>query len=189
MLLNIIFDNRRPEKHRLLAAEMERQNIATIYWPAVILTSGIIESINASHKRLVSYAKFNNLPEFAIAEDDVYFPAENGWQHFLTSKPDAFDLYLGGCYSELIHDKGVTFTANPVGLHCYIIAQRYYDTFLATDPAVHIDTAQTNGLFKVCYPMVAIQRPGWSWNNKEIVNYNTNLNPKDVYDGIPTNML
>jgi hypothetical protein len=77
----------------------------------------------------------------------------------------------------------------PTGLHCYIIAQRYYDTFLATDPAVHIDTAQQKGLFKVCYPMAAIQRPGWSWNNKEIVNYNTNLNPKDVYGGIPTNML
>lgn len=206
MILNCIVDNRRPEKLPLLEAEMLRQGISYTLWDAEILPN-VVESINASHKKIVQYAADAGLPEVAIAEDDVYFPADDGWKYFLANKPKAFYLYLGGCYCNLIvsrktesdgqwirvdwgkhyHPTRTTIersVLSPVGLHCYIINERYYRTFLNTDPTAHIDTAQ-KGVFKVCYPMAAIQRPGWSANNLENVNYNTILKPEDVYGGLP----
>jgi hypothetical protein len=190
MILNCIFDERRPEKLPLLEAEMLRQGISYTLWSADILPN-VVESINASHRKIVQYALDHNLPEIAIAEDDVYFPHPEGWYMFLAKKPKNFDLYLAGCYSEVVHpmtgwDESPAHIVNkyPVGLHCYIIRERYYRTFLNTDPTVHIDTAQ-KGVCKVCYPFAAIQRPGWSSNNQKIVNYNELLTDADVYGGIP----
>ena len=39
------------------------------------------------------------------------------------------------------------------------------------------------GDFKFCYPFPALQRPGFSANNKAIVDYNKILEPKDIYKG------
>src|ERR1700749_433634 len=127
-------------------------------WPCIIL-SDVVESINASHKMIVQWAKDNGLPEVCIAEDDLMFTAPGAWKYFLSKKPKFFNLYLAGCYSPIKHgwdEDQYSYTLEPVGFHCYIIHERYYDTFLATPSNLHIDTAQKTIGIKVCYPMAAL---------------------------------
>lgn len=185
MTLNIIHDNRRSERWEPLMQELFRQGIMDYkIWPPVEDTNNVIRSINLSHKQIVQDAKDRGLKETAIAEDDVFFPSPDGWKYFLRKKPPYYELYLGGCYSPIKHgwdEAPYSYTQNPVGLHMYLIHERYYDTFLATDEMSHIDTAQESIAIKVCYPMAALQRPGFSANNRDHADYNTILKREDIY--------
>ena len=180
--LNIIFDSRRQEKYDPLVEEMTRQRISYEIWPCLMFDE-IPQSINASHKMIVRDAKDRGLVEVVIAEDDVCFPNEKGWEWFLKNKPPVYDIYCAGNY--LPFDKpgreGSFRVESVVGFHCYFVHSRYYDTFLNTPDKEHIDTAQKSKLMYVCYPMAAIQRSGWSANNKSVVDYNSILKKEDIY--------
>lgn len=186
MKLNIIYDSRRAEKYEPLMAELNSQGITDYeLWPCTILP-GVIESISASHKMIIQWAKDSGLKEVCVAEDDLMFTAPGAWNYFLSKKPRLFDLYLGGCYSPVKHgwdEAPYSYTLEPVGFHLYAVHSRYYDTFLATPSNLHIDTAQKSNAIKVCYPMIAIQRKGYSSNNKSIQDYNSILKPEDLYQG------
>ncbi len=161
---------------------MTRQKIAYEIWPCILLPN-VVSSISASHKMIVQDAKERGLVEVAIAEDDVCFPHEKGWEWFLKNKPPLFDIYVGGCYLPFDKQgKEGAFRVNEiVGFHLYIVYSRYYDTFLATDEKQHIDTSQKSKLMYCCYPMAAIQRSGFSANNMAVCNYNSILKPEDIY--------
>jgi hypothetical protein len=193
MEIVILHDPRRPDKEwERCRKELERQGIEDYHVEFARPHEGQPhEAISASHKRLVTLAKDNGLKEVCIMESDVMFPAADGWEYFLKNKPAEFDLYLAATYGEfrgelphIIEGRNYYYVDHPAGFHCYIIHERYYDTFLATPPDLHIDDAQTGGDFRVCYPFAALQRPGWSANAKGKVNYNNDLlhNRKhDVY--------
>src|ERR1700744_1364832 len=187
MKLNIIWDSRRPEKWEPLMAELSTQGITDYeIWSCLILPE-VVESISASHKMIVQDAKDKGLKEVCIAEDDLMFTAPGAWDYFLSKKPRFFDLYLGGCYSPVKHgwdESPYSYTLEPVGFHLYILHERYYDTFLSPPDHLHIDTAQKSNTIKVCYPIVALQRPGFSANNKCDQDYNSILKPEDIYHGI-----
>jgi hypothetical protein len=187
-ILHIIHDNRRPEKLPLLEAEMLRQGISYTLWSAEVLPD-VVESINASHKKIVRYALEHSMPEIAIAEDDVWFPAVDGWKYFLANKPQIFDVYSAGTYGPYVNDPTFGGKRAPyiTGFHCYIIDETFYKKFLSLPATLHIDAAleTITGIYKVCYPFAAIQRPGWSANNRENVDYNKLLKNADVYGGIP----
>lgn len=177
--VNIIHDSRQQDRYREVVSELERQGIKDYtIWPA-ILKPQVIDSINASHKMIVQTAKDKQLDMAMILEDDCQIPAEDGLLRFMAAMPDLFDIYMGGTYAPVLPDNRVSC---PVGLHCYIIHNRYYDTFLNTPGDLHIDTAQEGrGEFYVCNPMVAIQREGFSANNRSHVNYNAQLRKEQVY--------
>lgn len=135
---------------------------------------------------IVAYAKDHKMPEICIMEEDVMFLGPGAWQHFLTNKPERFDLYLGGCYGlnqeayrRIAEEPGATPINNFAGLHCYIIKESYYDKFLAMPDDKHIDDQPGMGRFYVCSPFVALQHPGWSSNCRDKVNYNRKI-LKDV---------
>ena len=178
MIANIIYDDRRVEDYEPMITEMVRQDISYVLWPAVLL-SKVVDSINAAHKAIVSYANDNGLPEICIMEQDVWFPADDGWDYFLKSKPREFDIYVAGNYG------GTKYYFNS-GFHCYIVKRQYYATFLAKPNDVHIDNCHTTADIKICYPYAALQRESWSANNREIVNYNSCLKPEDIYYGSTT---
>lgn len=178
--LNIIYDSRRTEKYQPLMDELERQGIWNFeIWPCIILPN-IVDSIAESHKMIVRDAKERRLPECTIAEDDLFFPSKDGWRHYLRNKPKAFDIYLGGNY--LPFDKEMRTCTDIVGLHLYTIHCGFYDEFLSLPKNQHIDQAlKDRSVFHVCYPMAALQRPGFSINNSRSVNYNEQINWGDVY--------
>jgi len=189
MTINMLYDDRRPEKLDNIMYELQRQKIYNYLklWRAVILNNkSVVESINAGHKRIVQFAKDQGFPEVCIAEDDLMFPSENGWAYFIKNKPEKFDIYIGGTY---LSDNRIEKTppllkvSEYVGNHLIIISNKYYDTFLSVPDNLHIDTAQKGlGDFYVCYPFPALQKAGRSANNNnQIVDYNKILDDKDIY--------
>ncbi len=185
-MVNIIYDNRRVEKYDLLMAELKRQNIRNYkIWDAIIDRKTVVESINASFKTIVEDAKKSGLSEVIIFEDDVMFPAANGYSYFLTNKPKEFDVYIAGTY--LLDDPDswkppVVKVKEWVGNQCIIIHERYYDRFLELPGKDHVDTANSGkGDFYVCFPFAALQRPGFSRNNMAMADYNNILKDEYVY--------
>lgn len=177
--LNVIYDARRSEKYEPLINELNRQNIEDYeIWPC-IMQNDVISSINASHKMIVRMAAEHGLEEVFIAEDDIWFPADDGWEYFLKNKPsfENYDLYLAATY--IPEEK----PSQVCGFHLYSVSSRFYEDFLSVPNEDHIDTAMNKlrGEYVFCYPFAALQRAGFSSNNKSVVNYNSVLKDGDVY--------
>jgi hypothetical protein len=150
-------------------------------WPSVYLPS-VVESINRAHKQIVEFAMLSQWKWVAIAEDDIKFTHPNGWNYFLSKIPEDFDIYLGGIYlGDIREDNSLD---NFHGLHLYVVAQRYYETFLAVPGKEHIDRAQAGlGRFVVCNPFAAIQYEGYSNNTGKDEKYDQLLRGRELYTG------
>lgn len=183
MIPQIIFDSRHPDGLDPLLEVLKNQNILHYnIWTAVALATNVVASINASHKAIVKWAKENNLPEVCIFEQDIIFTAPDAWQFFLKNKPKNFDLYFGGLYTQSSQNFVDKSTSKPIGFHCYVVSQVFYDVFLSTPDDEHIDKSLWGkGDYKLCYPMPALQRPGYSFNEQAFVDKNKALLPKDIY--------
>ena len=183
-IVNVIYDYRHtPEDKERLIAEFLEQGIENYkFWDAVVLKHSVIESINSSHKMIVSWAKENKLPEVCIAEQDVFFTSKNSWKYFLEQKPKEYTVYVGATYVMPPSQNLLT------GFQLYFVHSNFYDQFLSVPNSVHIDNAicDLKSNHKICYPFVALQRPGFSANNPgEPVNYNKGcgVKEKDIYTG------
>lgn len=190
--INILHDPRYINKRSEVGIEALRQDLVEYrFWEPIEDINSAIRSINLSHKQIIKWAKDKELEEVCVWEDDCMFPAKDGWDRFLKLKPKEYDLYLGGAYGlnkvawgRVRKEQGIVEVHNFVGLHCYFCHSRYYDKFLSVPDDQHIDTIQAGlGKFYLCYPMVALQRPGFSANNKAVVNYNSSLEEEDIYRG------
>lgn len=192
MIAHIIIHPSRPLTKEALYGELDRQGIDAKFW-SCIHNDNVVNSINLSHKQIVAFAKLHNLPEICIMEEDIMFPADDGWQYFQANKPAEFDLYLGGAYGLnatalglIQRSSGAVEINNFAGLHCYIISENYYDKFLSLPEDKHIDDQPGLGRFYVCAPFAAIQRPGWSSTAQRPVDYNCDpriLPPQCIYYG------
>lgn len=182
MIINVIHDDRRPERMVDFKAEIARQGHSILYqvWPATVLVDSVVKSINASHKKIVQYAKNVGLPEVCIAEDDLWFPAKDGWEFFLKNKPKYFDIYLGGSY--IVDQSGFM---EICGFQLYIVNSGFYDKFLSAPDDVHIDSHfnYVEGNYKFCQPFAALQRPAFSANCNAFVDYNNVISKELIYYG------
>lgn len=183
MTLHIISNPDRPERVKMMMQELERQKITDYrFWPSVHIANKPKRcGISKAHKQIVEWALIEQLPEVCICEDDIWFPAEDGWQYFLNNKPKEFyDLYLGGIYRGEIDEKKMTkrFT----GMICYVVSEAFYDRFLAVDENVDIDGGMSGrGRFHVCYPFACICKPCWSDNQMGYIDYNHLLKGREVH--------
>ncbi len=193
MIAHILINPVRPRPNETLYAELDRQGIDAKFWEPIYDPLNVVRSINLSHKQIVQFAVDHHLPEICIMEEDVMFPAPDGWQYFLANKPEYFDLYLAGAYGldqQTLQQVGKRTGAIPIGkfagLHCYIISEVYYDKFLSTPENKHIDDQPIVGSYYVCAPFAALQHPGWSSNAQQMVDYNCDpkiLPPECIYYG------
>ncbi len=139
----------------------------------------VVFSINASHKMIVRDAMEKGLDEVCIAEDDLMFTKEGAWDYFLKNKPKPtdYDLYLAATYVPETPPKLIC------GFHLYCVSSKFYNQFLSVPDEKHIDTEMNNinGSYVFCYPFPALQRAGFSSNNKCICNYNVVLREQDIY--------
>jgi hypothetical protein len=188
----VIYNDYRPEKYDLFMTEFERQKIEVSIFNCIQNQNhNIVEKISESFKSVIREAKKRGDEEIAIFEDDIMFPNEKGWEYFLKNKPDDYDIYIGGSYmidNRIEYKPPIVKVPTYVGNQCIIVNERYYDTWLNTDSKEHCDSVHKDGLFYLCFPMIALQRPGWSANHSngtnQIVNYNpyiTNVNPEYIY--------
>lgn len=188
MQIQILYDWRRmPDRLPLILKECDAQGMGPykVWHPVEAKT--VVESINLSFKQIIQYAKEEGFKEVCIAEDDLMFPCVGAWDYFIKNKPDDYDVYVAGNY---LLNEPENYTAphyklnEYVGNQLIIVHEKYYDRFLSVPDLAHIDTAQKGfGDFYACWPIAALQRPGFSANAGADVNYNTNLKPEWIYNG------
>lgn len=156
-----------PQRRKRLEQEINRLGIEAKYWDAIVLPN-VVQAISLSHKKIIQWAKDNNLEEVAIAEDDIEFTSLNSYKYFIENKPDDYDIFLGNYYSGvLLPDKTLHGFS---GFTLFMCHSRYYDKFLETPVTKNIDAAQRGkGRFVVCSPEVAKQISGYSFHRKKIV--------------------
>lgn len=164
MTANIIHNIAETERYKLLCEQIDKQKIEAILWTAM-LGYDAKTNISKAHKQIVRWAKEKGKKEVLIMEDDILFPAEDGFQYFLNKKPKEYDVYLGGIYlnnQKLKEDGKIKFIFS--ALHCYIVHEKFYDTFLEIDEVQSLDNSLSKlailGLadIKCCYPMAAVQQ-------------------------------
>lgn len=182
MTFHIIHDEKRIDRMELLLNEFKTQNITDYKLFPAIKAPTPIQGISRAHKQIVYYAKENRMSEILIGEDDVHFVAPNAFNYFLENKPQDFDIYNSGIYFGNIAPDNTT--KHFASLHCYIIHERFYDTFLAVDENKNIDKAlKDKGRFVVCNPFAAIQHTTFSDNKKKLIDYSRFLNGRKLYGG------
>jgi hypothetical protein len=177
--LNIIYDNRRPEKYEPLIDGLIEQGITDYkIWDCVMLPS-VVDSIAESHKMIIRDAMEQGLDRCLVAEDDLMFSCKGAWDYYLNNMPKEFDLYLGCTYVLPISNNVVC------GFHLYCVDKGYFQVLLDVPRSQHIDTYmnELKGDYKFCYPFPALQRSGFSANNRIEVNYNSLLKDEDIYKG------
>lgn len=177
----IISNAKRPVRVERMNKEMKRQGITDYkIWPSVhIANMPARTAISKAHKQIVEWAANEGLEEVCIFEDDIWFPANDGWQYFLSKKPEKYDLYLIGITRGEIKN-GIT--KRYTGQIGYFIHERYYDTFLRTDERMDIDGAQSGrGEFHVCYPFAGFSYPGWSDNVRGVMDHSHLLIGREIY--------
>lgn len=165
-----------------LQEELKSQELSDFeFWDGIYLPS-VKKSINLAHKQIVEYAAIAGFNEVCIAEDDVKFTHPNSWNYFLENKPKYFDIYLSMVYLGQPDANGIV--KDFTGLTLYIVAKRFYETFLSTPEDEHLDVALAGlGTFVVCDPFIAIQYNGWSSNTGKLEEYDTLLKDRKLYFG------
>lgn len=173
-ILCVIHDRNREDRRELLEKEQVRQGIDVVwFFDSVHDLRTAHQNIAEAHKRVVRFAKERKMDRVFIAEDDVHFPAEDGWRYFLKSVPSDFSVFLGGIYTgEFLYEQAGfrnRILKRWSGMHLYCVHHSYYDRFLSIDTDKHnIERALVNegGLFKLCFPFAAVQAETVSDNIK-----------------------
>jgi hypothetical protein len=178
--INVIHLDHRQDRLELLAAELKTQNLKACIWPGIPDSKDPKRGISQAHKRIVVWAKEQQLPSVMIAEDDIKFTAPGAFDHFMKNQPADFDLYLGGIYyGKIKEDNSVDDFA---GIMLYTIHERFYDTFISVDEQEHIDRGLAGmGRFVVCNPIVALQHNGYSDNRGCYMDYNIYLSDRQLF--------
>jgi hypothetical protein len=102
------------------------------------------------------------------------------FQFFLENIPNEYDIYLGSIYSGILEQDNtvIDFT----GLTFYLVAQRFYESFLNTKDNLHLDNAlRDRGRFVVCNPFSVIQHDGFSDNKKSYCDYRNCLRDRKLF--------
>lgn len=175
MIPNIIHNYDRADRFKTLIYELKTQKISDyMMWNSIHDEKSPQRGINRAHKKIVKWAKQENLDEVLIFEDDIKFCGKQAFEYFIYNKPIDFDIYLGGIYFGKIEEDN---SVKQFGaLHCYIVNKRFYDTFLNVSDDEHLDGALAGlGKYIVCNPFAAVQYNGYSDNNKRYYNYDVLL--------------
>lgn len=173
MKINIIHLNNRGDRLELLKNELLTQNIMDYeLWEGITSESAPRENIAKAHKQIVEDAKDRGLEEVCIMEDDCHFPSPDGFDYFLSKKPNDYDLYTGGIYTGAKNMKDENLPQHFSGLHLYFVHSRFYQKFLDIDVSGEsldcaISSMARQGKAKVicCFPFSAIQHETKSDNS------------------------
>jgi hypothetical protein len=178
--IGIIHNDVQTLRYETLLRELRGQGIDKYeIFPSVYHWKSVKRGINLAHKSVVEYGKLRGEVETCVMEDDIRFCGSGAFEYFLEHKPKEFDLYLAGIYvGEIIDGKVKEFC----GFHCYIIHERFYDTFLELPLDEHIDNAcRGKGEFYVCDPFIAVQYNGFSSQTGKDEDYDTLLQGRRFY--------
>jgi hypothetical protein len=171
------------ERLKRLTVELSNQGIDryTIF-PGIHDRLSVKKGINLAHKSVIEYAQLAGFEEVCVLEDDIKFTHPNSFQYFLESKPDNYDLYLGGYYVSKANADKTLYSFS--GFHIYLCHSRFYEKFLSVEEDAHIDRAMEGlGKFVVSPKIVAEQFDGKSSNTGKEEVYGHLMAGKEIYKG------
>ena len=156
---------------------------------AEMILKAPVWGIVRSHKKAIQLAKYRNYPEVIVAEDDLKFTCHNSYRRFISiykDVPEHVNLFLSGWYDsdpKTVTDKIASLEGKISGLHFYIVRANFYDTLLAADEAYNLDYWLSSPEFGRAItwganPMVCIQNDNYSYNTRQITQYNTYLHAR-----------
>lgn len=172
------------ERYEKLMIQLAEQGITEYeIFPAVFIHKMPTHyCINKAHKAIIQTAKERGLKECLVFEDDILFTGKGAFDYYIKNKPGDYDIYLGGYYLGVPANDNtiIEFTA----MHCYMVHERFYDTFLSVADDEHIDGALSGkGRYVVCDPIVAVQKNGYSYNSKQDCKFEKLIENRRVYEG------
>lgn len=179
-LIPNVISHRIDRKERLVN-ELKGQGIEKyVEWDGVWSEKTVVKNINLAHKQIVEWARDENLEKVLIMEDDIQFCDKGAFDYYLQNEPADYDIYLAGIYLGVIKNDNTVSAFT--GMHCYIVHNRFYDTFLNTSKDIHIDHSLKDlGKYVVCNPFAAVQYNGWSDNSQKYCNYDCLLEHRKLY--------
>lgn len=163
--------------------QSKEQGFEIIFWEGIYDESlPPCTCISRSFKKIISFAKENELPQICVMEDDCVFTAPGAWQYFLDNIPSYFDMYIASYYSglETYNHRIEDFR----GMTLIIVHSKFYDKFIALPEDKNIDHALSyHGEYFVSPLFAAIQCPGYSDQMKKHVDYTNKMPEHKLFRG------
>jgi hypothetical protein len=190
--LNIIHLPHRIDREELYNRELAIQGITNYQIREGVVHDNTFIAIATAHKRIVREAKTMGLKKVLIGEDDLKFTCPTSFQYFLDNEPADYDLYLASIYMGTVKEDNTVDDFS--GMTLYMVHERYYDLFLATNMMGHIDREQAQvdpdnpgvrkprGKFVVCQPFPCIQWLTYSDQHKAVVDHTIWMQGKKLYN-------
>lgn len=183
----------RSREQRVLSVcqQSKEQGFACRFWEGVIDSRGGWAGINLSFRKIVEWAKENNLSHVIIGEDDLQFSAPFAWQYYLGQMPDDFDIYSGGIYSGTVKEGRIIngWSGNTL----ITVHHNFYDEFLkisaeALVEADHFDRRLGRYAYKNNYRIidkyVCYQMQGYSDNHRRETKHTAFLEEMNLFTGL-----
>lgn len=178
----------REERVLSICHQSKEQKFSVRFWEGVIDTRGGWAGINLSFRKIVEWAKENNLPFVPIGEDDLVFSAPGAWQYYLENMPDEFDIYSGGIYAGQISEGRIMngWSGNTL----ITVKDTFYDEFLKISEEAlvgsdHLDRRLGRYAFRknfrVCEKSVVFQMQGYSDNHKKMTTHTAFLEEMNLF--------
>lgn len=179
-IINVINLLRRTDRREAVIRQMEMEKAPYWLWEGIETNPAKI-GISRSHKKIIQWAKDNNLPFVVVGEDDLQWLGGGAYKYFIDNMPDSYDLYLGNYSGGSPDANNVMKRFNATTL--YSCSSAYYDTFLSVSENIQIDNALSmiGGKFIMCPKFVCKQTAGYSDNMKKEMNYDYLLQGKPLY--------
>lgn len=167
-----------------LVRQLEWNKVPHIFWEGIDNPNNVKESITKGHKRIIQYAKDNNLPFINIAEDDLVFTHKDSYKYFNEQVPEDYDLFFGLIYAGSVEENqiknGMSGTMTLWKCH-----NRFYDHILNLPDNCHIDRELGGTAFKhkyfVCPEFCCVQSGSYSDNLRRSMDYSPYLIDKKMY--------
>lgn len=178
---NVLHKPDRTDRHALILKEAEEQGFE-IRWFDAIVEHPPKTGICKAHKQIIRWAKENKLPYVLVLEDDVKFTDKGALKHFLDNMPEEFDIYLGGvCIKTEVPEDRIL--PRFCCMHCYVVHERFYDTFLGIRENSDIENclADVKGKYITAYPFIAIQWDTSSDNSHRNFRFEEYLKGKELW--------
>lgn len=183
--LNILHLTRREDRMQQLLRQLQWNKVSATFWEGDDEPENVKRAITRGHKKIVQFAKDNNLPFINVAEDDILFTHKDSYKYFNEQVPEDYDLFFGLIYSGEVNSENRVMNGMSGVMTMYRVNKRFYDIFLSQPDGEHIDRGLGNFCFKFKFYVVpeycCTQSGGYSDQLKQIMYYSEYLRGKKMY--------